>query len=314
MRNGLKKNRFNRNRYQYILESIKDVVWELDRNLMYTFISPNVYEMTGYLCEEMIGKSMLSFLTDASREQVIHHVTSGAERRGKGDQAPMDLITVEFLCKNGDIIWAEVSGRPIFQYGEFTGYIGSTRDVSEKKRYELKLSHYIGELRQINETLEKTALVDSLTGAYNRRKFDDELNSIIGQRDNWKVYFSLIFLDIDHFKKVNDRYGHKVGDAVLQRLSGLIRENLRVTDTLFRWGGEEFVIILPEADLENALMIAEKIRKVIHKYDFGIGQKVTVSLSVGEHKPHEDTDEVLVRLDNALFEAKSKGRNRVVAC
>jgi len=94
----------------------------------------------------------------------------------------------------------------------------------------------------------------------------------------------------------------------------LVRENIRVTDGLFRWGGEEFILILPDANLESAKDVAEKIRNIIQYHDFGIGQKITISLGVGEYRPDENTDQIIIRVDNALLEAKSTGRNRVVAC
>ena len=124
----------------------------------------------------------------------------------------------------------------------------------------------------------------------------------------------MIFFDIDRFKTINDRFGHKIGDCVLQCISRLVIDNIRVTDGLFRWGGEEFIIILPEVNLESAKNVAEKIRNIIQSHDFGIGQKISVSLGVGEYKPKENFDQVMLRVDNALLKAKSDGRNRVVSC
>jgi diguanylate cyclase (GGDEF)-like protein len=124
----------------------------------------------------------------------------------------------------------------------------------------------------------------------------------------------LIFFDIDRFKSNNDIYGHKKGDHVLQRVAELVSKNIRATDRLFRWGGEEFVILLPGADLTCARFVAEKVRDIIAEYDFGIAGRLTVSFGIGEYAADEDADQIVSRLDKALYEAKLQGGNRVVAC
>jgi diguanylate cyclase (GGDEF)-like protein len=123
----------------------------------------------------------------------------------------------------------------------------------------------------------------------------------------------LIFFDIDHFKTINDLFGHKIDDLVSQRISKLVLENIRTTDRLFRWGGEEFIIILPEANLESAKIVAGKIRDIIQNVDFGIKKRITISLGVGEYIANENTDQIISRLDKVLYQAKSQGRNRVVS-
>lgn len=105
-----------------------------------------------------------------------------------------------------------------------------------------------------------------------------------------------------------------MGDHVLQCISRLVIKNIRGTDGLFRWGGEEFILILPQSKLESAKIVAEKIRNIIQYHDFGIGQKITISLGVGEYKPDDNKDQIITRIDNALLKAKSKGKNKVIAC
>lgn len=301
-------------RYKYIIENIKDVIWEMTRDFVFTFVSPNAKNMTGYEAEELVGRKMPCFLVKESRDyfydQAIHYV----DQRIDGDTEEILLCDVQFICKNGLVKWFEVSAKPMFEGGSFVGYIGTTRDITEKKEYEEQLKKYINELKIINAKLEEMATVDALTGAYNRRKFDEDLHLIIKKKERYGISFSLIFLDIDNFKSINDCFGHKMGDYVLQCISKLVRENIRVTDGLFRWGGEEFILILPEANLESARNVAEKIRNIIQYYDFGIEQKITISSGVGEYKPNENSDQIIIRLDHALLQAKSKGKNRVVAC
>jgi PAS domain S-box/diguanylate cyclase (GGDEF) domain len=304
------------NRYKYILENIKDVIWEMGIDLTYTFVSPNAKYMTGYEAEELVGRKMPDFLVEESKSYVLGQATQQVTKRIDGDREEIVLYDVQFICKDGLVKWFEVSPKPKFEEGKFVGYIGTTRDITEKKEYESQLKKYIHELKIMNAKLEQMATVDALTGAFNRRKFDEELNSFIGNRKMEKrdIPFSLIFMDIDHFKTINDCYGHKMGDAVLRSISRLIRENVRATDRLYRWGGEEFILILPDANLESAKCVAEKIRKIIQGHDFSIEKKITISLGVGEYKLNEDTDQIIVRVDNALLQAKSNGRNRVAAC
>ncbi|MGC7872728.1 sensor domain-containing diguanylate cyclase [Desulfosporosinus sp. SYSU MS00001] len=302
------------NRYKYIIENIKDVVWEMTKDFVFTFVSPNVKEMTGYDVGDLIGHKMPEFLAEESRNQFINQSMPRVQKRIDGDSEEIILYDVQFVCKNGFVKWFEVSSKPMFEEERFIGYIGTTRDITEKKEYESQLKTYINELKVMNGKLEKMATLDALTGVYNRRKFNDDLNLVIKDKEKYNISFSLIFFDIDHFKTINDRYGHKTGDLILRHISDLVLMNIRKTDRLFRWGGEEFIIILNGSELEDARKVADKIRNVIQKRDFGIGQKITISLGVGEYKPNENTDQVIIRLDKALLEAKSKGRNRVISC
>ena len=121
----------------------------------------------------------------------------------------------------------------------------------------------------------------------------------------------MIMFDIDHFKKVNDTYGHTVGDYVLQTLTQIVRENLREIDYLVRWGGEEFIIITPETDIEKAEVLAERIRKATENYIFDQVGAITISLGVAQLKKDDTEDTFIKRVDDAMYLAKQKGRNRV---
>jgi diguanylate cyclase (GGDEF)-like protein/PAS domain S-box-containing protein len=301
------------NRYKYIIENIKDVIWELNTDYVFTFVSPNAKELSGYEAEELVGRKMADFLVEESRNYFSDQVLQYKDKRINGDTEEVILHDVQFICKNGLVKWVEVSANLVFEEGRFAGYIGTTRDITEKKEYECQLNKYIQELRIINAKLEKMATTDILTGAYNRRKFEDDLNSIINKKEKQDIQFSLILFDIDHFKIINDLFGHKIGDLVLHRISELVLDNIRTTDRLFRWGGEEFIIILPEANLESAKIVAGKIRDIIQNVDFGIKKRITISLGVGEYIANENTDQIISRLDKVLYQAKSQGRNRVVS-
>ena len=301
-------------RYKYIIENIKDVIWEMNIDYVYTFVSPNAKDMTGYEANELIGRRLLDFLTEESRSKVHDLAVNNIDKRLDGETTAIVLQSVQFICKNKSVKWFEVSASPVFKAGNFIGYIGTTRDITEKKEYESQLKKYIAELKLMNAKLEKMATVDALTGAYSRRKFDDDLNTLILQKKRNGISFALIFLDIDNFKTINDCYGHKMGDCVLTCVSRLLRENIRVKDSLFRWGGDEFILILSESNLESANIVADKLKKIIQCHNFGIDQKITISLSVGEYQPDENNDQIIVRLDNALLKAKSLGKNTVMSC
>jgi diguanylate cyclase (GGDEF)-like protein len=163
---------------------------------------------------------------------------------------------------------------------------------------------------------ETRAMRDGLTGALNRASFTNHANREIGQNRRIKSNVSLLFVDLDHFKGINDTYGHKTGDQVLKRIIRLMRGCLRNSDTVARWGGEEFVVLLPATDLNGTLLIAEKIRHRIEVEQFDVlaaGLHVTVSIGCAEMSSSEGLDELVARADRALYEAKHRGRNQTVA-
>lgn len=176
----------------------------------------------------------------------------------------------------------------------------------------------VGDLAaQLNESLQQVehlAVTDTLTETFNRRKFDEVVTTEHQLAVHEQSPFSLIMLDIDHFKKVNDRYGHSVGDKVLRHLSRLIRGLIRQGDLLIRWGGEEFLVLLPTTQLEEAGPFAERIRREVEKEQFPEAGFITISLGVAQLRQGDSTDALLRRVDTALYQAKQKGRNRVVLC
>jgi diguanylate cyclase (GGDEF)-like protein len=163
---------------------------------------------------------------------------------------------------------------------------------------------------------ETRARRDGLTGAMNRTSFTHHARREIDQHRGKESTVSLLFVDVDHFKHINDTYGHETGDQVLKRIIRLARGCLRSDDTVARWGGEEFVVLLPATDLNGALLIAEKIRQRIgaeHFDAFASGLQVTVSIGCAEIISSEELDELVARADHALYEAKHLGRNQTVA-
>jgi diguanylate cyclase (GGDEF)-like protein len=170
-----------------------------------------------------------------------------------------------------------------------------------------------------NDVLSAIALADSLTQMNNRRALDLDLPKQIQKARNQNNPLSLIIVDVDFFKKVNDTYGHLVGDCVLQLLSARLRNNLRFQDTPFRYGGEEFVIILPNTTGEEALLVARRLNRIVNQEAFKIDNQVTinVTISLGTASLGDEDDDngisILDRADKYLLQAKATGRNRVIS-
>jgi len=164
--------------------------------------------------------------------------------------------------------------------------------------------------KRIYDVLKISAIHDPLTKAFNRRYFNEYINNEIlrGQRKN-KI-FSLIMLDIDHFKNINDTYGHVKGDYVLATLVEVVGENIRRYDVLSRIGGEEFTILLPDTGMEDAFHLAERVRSSVSQYPFDGIPPMTISLGVVEFRKNDDSASMLARADQAMYKAKNDGRNR----
>ncbi|TRZ96990.1 MAG: diguanylate cyclase [Dehalococcoidia bacterium] len=169
--------------------------------------------------------------------------------------------------------------------------------------------------RANQDELERLANFDSLTGLHNRRAILHRLDEHIKQVRRYEGELSLLMLDIDYFKKVNDQCGHLIGDEVLENVAVLMQQNVRNTDSVGRYGGEEFIIVLSETDLSSALIVAERLRKAIETAEMrgseGNTFGITVSQGVSSYKLGEDAVSLISRADDALYRAKQNGRNRV---
>jgi len=169
------------------------------------------------------------------------------------------------------------------------------------------------ELQQAMTELERAAGTDRLTGTWNRRRFEEGAAILISLARRRKGPVSLLLFDLDHFKLVNDTWGHGVGDEVLVETVRCVREHLRESDALVRWGGEEFIVLTPATRLEGAVSLAEKIRLDIASHAFPKVGRMTVSIGVAEFTAGMDFDSWILRADEAMYRAKAQGRNRVLA-
>ncbi len=173
------------------------------------------------------------------------------------------------------------------------------------------------QIRQLNARLERLAMIDELTDLPNRRAFFLQGAKEISRAERNKISFSLLMLDLDHFKNINDTYGHDAGDFVLKQFSNLLRENIRESDMAARLGGEEFSILLPETELKYAVKFAERIRQAVEQERMRVqDQSINMTVSIGvvtysENLP--DPKSVIKQADDCLYKAKRQGRNKVVS-
>jgi diguanylate cyclase (GGDEF)-like protein/PAS domain S-box-containing protein len=215
-------------------------------------------------------------------------------------QGQLDSVLMRLKKRGGQEFWAEMSARIVELDGQRCSLVG-IYDVTKQK--------------QLEEQLRELATRDSLTGAANRRHFVELAQRERERSLRSKSALSLCLLDADNFKHINDDYGHAVGDHALMALSRAARAELRAADVLGRLGGEEFAILLPDTDLNGALVVAERVRAAVEsasvKDEEGEGIGVTISVGVAQMQADESIEALLKRADLALYAAKDRGRNRV---
>ena len=188
----------------------------------------------------------------------------------------------------------------------------------ELKKYHDRLELTIAELKMENterqqaiKELEELSVTDPLTSIYNRRKFNELLTREVERSKRYKTGLSIIMCDIDHFKKINDTFGHDVGDNALKVFSNKINENIREVDMFARWGGEEFMILMPNVNVDNASSVAEKLRKIIEATEIKTIESFTASFGVTHLNEDDTTESFIKRVDDAMYKAKNSGRNKV---
>jgi diguanylate cyclase (GGDEF)-like protein/PAS domain S-box-containing protein len=276
-------------------------LWEIDAAGHYSFIEGSA-KVLGIPPEDMLGQMAHQFAHNLDVEDTQHWVNLFAAKEA------FTNMVMERRHADGGTIWVSVSGSPFYDdAGGFQGFRGVTTDITEAMRANLKLA--------------EMALHDALTGLANRRKFLDYFESSVARVRRYGVPLSLLALDLDHFKRVNDSYGHPAGDDVLVAVANVLKGMVRKTDLVARFGGEEFMVLLPDTDAAGAYEVAEKIRATLAAEvisaqcnDTRVLLTVTVSIGVstmlaGPNIP--SFDDLVERADQALYAAKINGRNRV---
>ena len=269
-----------------------DWSWEVDADLRFTDVS-RMAQGSHFEPADLVGKRLEDLFGEAKRRIWKTHGATLEQHK------PFRDIVLKVRTEAGELRHLAISGKPVFdKAGNFAGYRGSGRDVTE-------------ESRQRDELLQQ-ANTDWLTGAMNRRSIEALLAAEAERVRRYGRTMSLILFDIDGFKQVNDRNGHAAGDAVLREVTETVNGRLRANDMLGRLGGDEFLVLLPEANAEGAAAVAEDLRTDVESSTFGDGLNVTLSLGAAECMPGAETADLLNAADAALYVAKARGKNRVV--
>ena len=174
-----------------------------------------------------------------------------------------------------------------------------------------KLKQKNEKIKKINRKFKKLSTTDSLTGLFNRREIQKILERIFEESKRYNQSFTIMLVDLDYFKRINDNHGHQTGDKVLQKISSILENNIRDVDNCGRWGGEEFLIVCPNTDNKSGIKLAERLRKIIAEASLNPADKLTASFGIATYSGGEKLDRVIARADKYLYEAKENGRNKV---
>jgi diguanylate cyclase (GGDEF)-like protein/PAS domain S-box-containing protein len=247
-------------------------------------------DLCGFTVAELIEKKRMLFVP----EKIPVDIYNGLwEALSAGKVWTGELQNVK---KEGGTFWLDVTISPEYDVaGKRTGFIAVANDITSRK--------YI----------EKLSEIDHLTQVFNRKKIETLLNKEIHRATRYDTTFSVIMIDIDHFKRVNDTYGHQVGDEVLVGAASLIKHSVRLTDSVGRMGGEEFLVICAQTELEASCDVAEKLRQSLSEKPFETAGFQTASFGVSTYHEGDTPESIVKRADDALYKAKEAGRNRVVS-
>ncbi len=291
-----------------------DTIYRLRYDTMsYDYISPACIRLLGFTEEEL---KKVNFRTLIIETRIVTNgmkkVESFAELEKRRKAGDVNKWQADYLVrtKDGKKIWVSDISYPWFdEKGNIIGSVGTLRDITDRINVE----------NQAKEELAKIAYTDSLTNLANRREFFSRLDMEMKRIKRTRSEVSMLIIDIDHFKRVNDTYGHNVGDHVLMEIAGVVKTCLRETDLAARLGGEEFGIMLPDTPLEGAYWVAERIRLAVAKHSFNVGTSdkqpigITVSIGAAAATINDEIDctELYRMADTRLYIAKNTGRNQV---
>ena len=293
--------------FKFMAENSRDVILRVGMNLVFYYVSPASLALLGWRPEEMIGKNASEFVCPDDL-----HLVADVVNRTLTQDIQTNSIAVRGIRKDGSLVWIETSTQVIRDphTGEAREFVITLRDISERKALEEKLA--------------ALAMTDGLTGLANRRAFDEALSRDWKHARRTRAAVSLLLLDLDHFKRFNDSYGHQVGDDCLRTVATTLRAAVRESDLAVRYGGEELAVLLPDTDSAGAINLAEEVRAAIealHLTHVGNpegGGIVTVSVGAATALSRdggtvEMSQGLLLSADLALYKAKHEGRNRVVS-
>ena len=300
-----KKVRESEERYRLLAENSHDVIWTMDiATRRFTYISPSIQQLRGFTAEEVMAQPPGHGLTPDSQKAMQLSFQSTLNRIMAGERNNLSSVfEVEQPHRDGHIIAAEIVTSWLF-------------DEADQPKTLLGVSRDITERRKAQEILVRIAQTDALTGLANRRHFMQSAEQELARTARYGGPLSVMMVDIDFFKKVNDTHGHQTGDLVIQSMASVCRATLRECDIIGRLGGEEFAVVLPETDAPRALEAAERLRQSIAATSVPLkdGALVQFTVSIGVVTlidAQTDIDTLLGCADTALYEAKRSGRNLV---
>jgi len=287
------------NRYRSILDSMREGVVLHDEQGQLLTANPAAERILGYNAERLLNRT-----ADDPIWNVVHEDGSPI----KPDEFPLQQVLKRQVSiddavmglKQADssILWLNINASPVMDDdGKLRFVMLTFADITERKARE--------------DAVHRAAETDYLTGLKNRYAMNLFLRPVFAGAQRYKDALSVIFLDIDLFKKVNDTWGHEIGDLVLKRTSSVLANCLRESDVAARWGGEEFIVICPKADLAAACKLAERLRSAVAACQVDPVGHITISLGVATIQPEDDLDSLIGRADAKLYKAKAGGRNRV---
>jgi diguanylate cyclase (GGDEF)-like protein/PAS domain S-box-containing protein len=312
-------------RYRLISENTVDVIWVLDLHTQkYTFMSPSVEKLRGCTVEEVLAQTMEESVTPESYRHIIEVTPRRVTGFLRGDlSCQMNVDEIDQLHKDGRLIHTEATTTILVNGAGGVEVLGVTRDITARKQAEealrsanLQLNQRVAEVEYLQEELREQALRDPLTGLHNRRYLSETLPRLLLQAAREQKPVSILNADIDHFKVINDTYGHQVGDRFLREVARVIKSCTRGMDVVCRYGGEEFLVILFGAGRTAGENRAEDIRVKCAEIAISVAEQqdaqVTISVGAAVYPEHgEDAEKLIIHSDLALYASKNTGRNRV---
>ncbi len=288
------------------LDNSPECIYWLNEEGKIYYVNSSVAAKLGYGVDELRQRSIYDLHNHDKKYDEVLWKQQWQMLKKKGTMT----FETSFITKLGDILNVEIVSNMI-EHDNKHYFVGFVRDITRRLQREKTIQKLLIHAGSTNKKLKVLANKDRLTGIFNRLKFDDFLNQYIMEYRRYKKSFALIMCDIDHFKNINDKYGHKAGDEVLKEFVLLLQEYTRESDLLARWGGEEFMLLLPQTHLEQAKKVAEKIRASTEQRIHAQSDNITVSIGVVEVENKDTSESIFLHVDKALYRAKNSGRNRV---
>ncbi|MCD4667436.1 MAG: PAS domain S-box protein [Sulfurimonas sp.] len=274
------------------IEQTDEMMLITDKDGIITYVNDAYIINSGYKHSELIGNTPRVVKSDMQDDKFYKKLWRTIS---SGSTYTNILINRR---KNKELYHEEITITPVFDEDKnIISYVATAKDISLRVEME--------------EELNKRANIDSLTGIYNRYRGNEIIDIQLDKYHRYNTNFAILMFDIDYFKNINDTFGHDVGDLVLKKLTKLISMHMRKSDSLIRWGGEEFIIVSEHLNENKAINLAQKLRKMIASYEFEIDSDLTVSFGATVTKPNDTKKNLLKRVDDALYQAKDSGRNCV---